>query len=172
MSDKTIDQQKFVLGEEEIDLNPENLKFNEQNISEYYQNEGGNYDYFSSKLAYADFLLARRDLEYDVVYNEKFATNKELGGSDKYVESKTKADPEVVEAKEVAIMAKLKKNLLQQHVRSWDRNHDNALSLGHMLRKEMEKLGFEVKDRPTSFENELNLVKNVPEELDIESLKK
>lgn len=166
-------QQKFSLGEIEIDLNPENLKFNEQTISEYYQNESGHYDFFSSQLAYADYLLMKRELEYEALYNENFAINKEIGGSDKYVEAKTKADQNVINAKEDVITAKYKKNLLQQHIKSWDRNHDNALNLGHMLRKEMEKLGLELKGNRASFENEQDfLTSSGPEELDLDELKK
>jgi hypothetical protein len=167
---KLTEQQVFVLGEVEINLDPANLKFNEQTISEYYQKEGGNYDYYSSQLAYSDFLLSKRELIYDVVYNEKFAANKELGGSDKYVEAKTKSDEDVVEAKEDVILAKYKKNLLQQHIRSWDRNHDNALNLGHMLRKEMDKLGLELKGDKVSYEQEFKATILSPE-LDLNELK-
>ena len=181
--DKVTEQQTFMLGDQEISLDPNNLKFNEQTISEYYQNEGGHYDYYSSKLADADHLLLKRELIYDVIYNEKFVLNKELGGSDKYVEAKTKSDEDVVRAKEDVILAKHKKGLLQQHVRSWDRNHDNALSLGHMLRKEMDKLGFEIKENESkefgqefaankvSAKQESQAIKLSPE-LDLDELKK
>tara|TARA_Y100000034_G_scaffold103692_1_gene129544 strand:- start:19265 stop:19795 length:531 start_codon:yes stop_codon:yes gene_type:complete len=169
---KIEEQRKFVLGEVEIDLDPEKLRFSEQTISKYYQDEGGYYDYYSAQLAYAEFLLAKRELEYDVVFNEKFAANKEMGGSDKYVEAKTKADDEVVEAKNVVIIAKYKKSLLQQHIRAWDRNHDNALNLGHMLRKEMEKLGLELKGNRVSYAEEQQFNMSGPQELDIEELKK
>lgn len=169
---KTTDQRKFSLGEQEIDLDPENLKFSEQTISQYYQDEGGYYDYFSAQLAYADYLLMKRDLAYDVIYNENFAINKELGGSDKYVEAKTKADQNVIDAKEDVITAKYKKSLLQQHIKSWDRNHDNALNLGHMLRKEMEKLGLELKGNRVSYEEEQQFTASGPQELDLAELKK
>jgi hypothetical protein len=167
---KLNEQQVFVLGEQEIDLNPERLKFNEQTISQYYQDEGGYYDYYSSQLAYADFLLSKRELAYDVIYNETFAANKEMGGSDKYVEAKTKANDEVVAAKEDVITAKYKKGLLQHHIRSWDRNHDNALNLGHMLRKEMDKLGMDLKGDRVAYEEELQAGSIAPE-LDLNELK-
>lgn len=173
--DKITEQQKFFLGEVELDLDPEKLKFNEQNISQYYQEESGNYDFYSAQLAYADYLLSKRELEYDVIFSEKFTANKELGGSDKYVEAKTKADEDVVAAKTNVIGAKYKKGLLQNHIRAWDRNHDNALNLGHMLRKEMEKLGLELKGHRTSYENQLEsqqFVKLGPQELDLDKLKK
>lgn len=169
---KLEEQQKFMLGEVEIDLNPERLKFNEQTLSQYYQDESGYYDYYSAQLAYSEYLLSKRELEYDVIFNEKFATNKELGGSDKYVEAKTKSDSEVVEAKNQVILTKYKKSLLQQHIRAWDRNHDNALNLGHMLRKEMEKLGLELKGNRTTFEQEVQFNSSGPQELDVEALKK
>jgi len=164
-------QEVVILGDQRIELDSEKLKFNETNLSKYYQEESSYYDYFSAQLAHADYLLLQRELEYDKIYNEKFYTNKDEGGSDKYVESKTKADSEVIEAREEILQAKYKKNLLQQHIRAWDKNHDNALSLGHMLRKEMDKLGLELKNNNISPEEQLNFKNLGPEGLDIESLK-
>jgi hypothetical protein len=33
---------------------------------------------------------------------------------------------------------------LKQHLRAWDKSHDNAQSMGHMLRKQMDKLNAEI----------------------------
>ena len=147
MLKKTDQQQKFKLGETEIDLNPDHMMFSEVSLSDYYQQESGFYDYYSAQLAYADFLVTTRENNYDALYSEKFHNYKGEGGSDKLAESRAKSDAEVVEAKELVAAAKLKKSLLQQYLRSWDRNHENALALGHMLRKEMDKLNMTVRDR-------------------------
>ena len=118
-------------------------------------------------------------MDYDIIFSEKFTANKELGGSDKYVEAKTKADEDVVAAKTNVIGAKYKKNLLQHHIKDWDRNHDNALNLGHMLRKEMDKLGFELKGNRANYDQFATdqlvndqLVSLGPKELDLDKLKK
>lgn len=148
---KIKEQQNISLGGVEIDLNSDHMKFNEMSLSEYYQRESGYYDYYSAQLAFADFLVSSRDNEFDAMFSEKFATYKEQGGlSDKLAEAKAKSDPVVVEAAKALAVSKLKKNLLQQYLRSWDRNHENALALGHMLRKEMDKLNMTVKDKPST----------------------
>lgn len=41
-------------------------------------------------------------------------------------------------------MKKQNVKLLQQYLRSWDKAHDNAQSLGHFLRKEMDKLNADI----------------------------
>jgi len=142
---KLKEQQIISLGGNEIDLNSDNMKFNEMSLSEYYQLESGYYDYFSAQLAYADFLVTSRDNDLDALYGEKFAHYKDEGGSDKMAEARSKSDLAVVEAQKSLAVAKLKKNLLAQYLRSWDRNHENALALGHMLRKEMDKLNMTIK---------------------------
>ena len=65
---------------------------------------------------------------------------KESGGSDALCNAKTTSDEEVVEAKKSVLAAKHKVMLLKQHLRAWDKAHENALNLGYTLRKEMSKL--------------------------------
>ena len=164
MLKKLKEQQKISLGGNEIDLSPDYMMFNEMSLSEYYQREGGYYDYYSAQLAYADFLVITRDNDCDALYSEKFHYYKEeIGGSDKLAEARAKADPVVIEAKKALAISKLKKNLLQQYLRSWDRNHENALALGHMLRKEMDKLSMNVRER---FGTPLEAREFDPEELE------
>lgn len=145
---KLKEQQNITLGGNEIDLNPDFMMFNEMSLSEYYQRESGYYDYYSAQLAYADFLVTSRDNECDVMFSERFSFYKDMGGSDKLAEAKAKSDPSVVDSLKALAVAKLKKNLLQQYLRSWDKNHENALALGHMLRKEMDKLNMTIKEKP------------------------
>ena len=55
-------------------------------------------------------------------------------------EAKADVDPVVCELQERVVEAKYKVARLKRHLLAWDKNHDNAMSLGHMLRKEMDKL--------------------------------
>jgi hypothetical protein len=50
----------------------------------------------------------------------------------------------VVSAKQDIIDARYVVNRLKQHLKAWDKSHDNAQSMGHMLRKTMDKLNAEV----------------------------
>jgi hypothetical protein len=129
-----------ILGKEEIKLDPTPLRFNEATLSNYLETEGSWYDYFGAKLADAEYFMQKYELEYDVAYSEKFKENKENGASDKLAEAQAKCDPDVETAKNVFLSAKHNVRLLQQHLRAWDKNHDNAMSRGHFLRKEMDKL--------------------------------
>lgn len=129
-----------VLGKEEVKLDPTPLRFDESTLSNYLETEGSWYDYFGAKLADAEYLMQKYELAHDVVYSEKFKENKENGSSDKMAEAQAKCDPDVEAAKNTFIAAKHNVRLLQQHLRAWDKNHDNAMSRGHFLRKEMDKL--------------------------------
>jgi hypothetical protein len=138
---------KIKIGKDCVDLDIGKLSFNEQTLSQYLQTEGGYYDNYGSFLARAEYILQRREIAYEVTYAETFKDFKEQGGSDKLAEAKTDSDPEVIKAKEEVAKAKFKVRRLQQHLRSWDKNHENAQSLGHTLRKEMDKLNFDIRQR-------------------------
>ena len=129
-----------MLGKEEIKLDPTPLRFNEATLSNYLETEGSWYDYFGAKLADAEYLMQKYELHHDVVYSEKFKENKEGGSSDKMAEAQAKCHEDVEAAKNMFLTAKHNVRLLQQHLRAWDKNHDNAMSRGHFLRKEMDKL--------------------------------
>jgi len=136
---------KVMVNDKEVILDEKNLHFNEAILSEYLQKEGSWYNYFGAQLASAERELQDKDLKYDEIYSEKFVDYKEQGGSDKFAESKTKCDKDVINAKKEVYDVKEKVRLLQQHLRAWDKNHENAQSFGHMLRKEMDKLSSDIR---------------------------
>lgn len=125
----------------EVELNSNNMKFNENTLTEYLEKEGTFYDFFGIKLAEAEHALQRSELEYDVAFADKFKQAKDDGSSDKLAESYAKSDSYCVDLKKKMQDFKLVVRKLQQHLRAWDKNHDNAQSLGFILTKEMEKLG-------------------------------
>jgi altronate dehydratase len=125
-------------------IDPDNLKFDEMTLSLYIQKESGYYDNFGAYLALAERHLQQKETLYEKVSYERFVEAKECGGSDKLAEAKAKCDPTVVEFSDEVTDAKYVVNRLKQHLRAWDKNHDNAQSLGHMIRKEMDKLHSEV----------------------------
>jgi hypothetical protein len=92
-----------------------------------------------------------------------FVAAKESGLSDKAAEAKVKSDKDYNEMKQNMGMAKLKVRLLQQHLRAFDKAHENASNRGLMLRKELDRLYFksnatsEGDDTPT-YEDKLNEV--------------
>ena len=139
--------EKLSIGGREVVLDADNLKFSDATLNQYIQTESGYYDYFGACLALAERDLQNKDLLHEKMYADRFTEAKDCGGSDKYAEASAKKDPEVVAFKEAYIEAKYAVKRLQQHLRAWDKNHDNAQSLGHMLRKTMDKLNAEIISR-------------------------
>jgi hypothetical protein len=109
------------------------MLFNESNLNEYLQKEGPQCDYLLSK-------LAEIEADFEVKYSLRFVEYKDEGGTEKYVEARCKANPEL--AIYTMVIKKLK-----NHLKAWDINHQNAQAFGHNLRKELEKLGNEIKFR-------------------------
>ncbi len=123
-----------------VHVDSENLKFDEQSLSNYIQLEGGYYDNFGAFLALAERFMQNREARYEKLYNERFIEAKDNGGSDKLAEAKAKADSDVADLKQEIISARYIVNRLKNHLKAWDKNHDNAQSMGHTLRKQLDRL--------------------------------
>lgn len=129
---------------QEVVIDSENLRFSEATLNEYIQRESAYYDNFGAYLALAEKNLQNKEVLHEKLYSDRFVEAKESGSTEKLAEAKAKADQDVVSIKEDVIEAKYIVNRLKQHLRAWDKNHDNAQSLGHMLRKTMDKLNAEI----------------------------
>jgi hypothetical protein len=147
-----MEKEKIELGDQSVIIDPELLSFNENTLSNYIETEGSYYDNFGGCLALAERLLQQAELRAEKVYGLRFADFKDnLGGSDKLTECRAKSDDEVVAAEELVIEAKYKVKRIQQHIRAWDKNHDNAQSMGHMLRKQIDKLQADIFKKQHSY---------------------
>jgi len=131
---------KIKIGGQEITLDNSRLAFNEASLNNFMENLALWYDYFSQKLAEAEAILSYKEYEHEILFSAAYERSKEEGGTDKFAEANARKDPNVCEAKKEIIAAKHKVTLLKQHLKSWDKAHDNAMSRGHMIRKEMDKL--------------------------------
>lgn len=125
-------------------IDPENLRFDEMSLSHYIQTEGGYYDNFGNYLALAERNLQNKENMHERLFCERFAEAKELGASDKLAEAKAKCDVDVVALKDEIVQARFVVNRLKNHIKAWDKNHDNAQSMGHMLRKQMDRLNADI----------------------------
>jgi hypothetical protein len=144
MNEAPNSQTTIKVGGQEVVLDNSRLAFNEVSLNAFMENLALWYDYFSQKLAEAEALLAYKEYEYDVLFSGAYEKNKEAGATDKLAEANAKKDPDVCEAKKEIIAAKHKVTLLKQHLKSWDKAHENAMSRGHMVRKEMDKLSTDI----------------------------
>ena len=134
-----------------VTLDSTRFVFNESNLNKFIEIEAVWYDHFGNILAVAEEELSEAECNYESTYASKFSTIKENGGSDKLVEATVKSDPVVMNLKRVVVKAKKNVKLLQQHLRSWDKCHDNAQSRGYMLRKEIDKLGGEIYNQKNNY---------------------
>lgn len=132
------------IGSQEIVLDNSRLAFNEVSLNAFMENLALWYDYFSQKLAEAEAILAYKEYEYDVLFSAAYERSKEGGCTDKLAEANAKKEANVCEAKKEIIGAKHKVTLLKQHLKAWDKAHENAMSRGHMVRKEMDKLNTDI----------------------------
>jgi len=133
-------QTSIKVGGQDITLDNSRLAFNEISLNNFMENLALWYDYFSQKLAEAEAILAFKEYEHDVLFAASYEKSKEEGCTDKLAEANAKKDSNVCEAKREIIGAKHKVTLLKQHLKAWDKAHENAMSRGHMVRKEMDKL--------------------------------
>ena len=140
-----VEKLKFDKYEAQID--PENLRFDENTLTAYIEREGGYYDNVGAYLAMAERHLQNKEVLYEKLYCERFEEAKEIGASDKLAEAKSKKDVDVVEMKMEVIEARYIVNRLKNHLKAIDKSHDNAQSLGHMLRKQMDKLNSDIMGR-------------------------
>lgn len=137
-------QTTIKIGGQEIVLDNTRLAFNEISLNNFMENLALWYDYFSQKLAEAEAILAYKEYEHDVLFSASYERSKEEGCTDKLAEANAKKDANVCEAKKEIIGAKHKVTLLKQHLKAWDKAHENAMSRGHMVRKEMDKLNTDI----------------------------
>lgn len=139
--------EKLEFGGLTVEVDPENLRFDESTLNEYIQKEGSYYDYFGAFLSLAERNLQNKETMHEKVYNERFIEAKEDGAAVALAEAKAKVDPIVSSLKDDVIEAKYIVTRLKQHLRAWDKNHDNAQSMGHMVRKMVDKLQAEISMR-------------------------
>lgn len=132
------------IGGQEIVIDNSRLSFNEITINTFMENLSLWYDYFSQKLAEAEALLAYKEYEYELAFSSAYEKFKQEGSTDKLAEANAKKEEAVASFKREIISAKHKATLLKQHLKSWDKAHENAQSRGHMVRKEMDKLSTDI----------------------------
>jgi hypothetical protein len=149
-------QTSVKIGGQDIVLDNSRLAFNEISLNNFMENLALWYDYFSQKMAEAEAILAYKEYEYDILFSSSYEKSKEEGCTDKLAEANAKKESNVCEAKREIIGAKHKVTLLKQHLKAWDKAHENAMSRGHMVRKEMDKLNTDI-----VFKNKDDRVSNI-----------
>jgi hypothetical protein len=148
--------EQVIVGKTEVTLNPKHFDFDETTLNRYLQEEAGWFNFYGQRLADLESYLQWHESLHDEAFAERFRDFKEDGGSDKLAEAKAKIDPKVVEAKKKVIATKRAVKKLQLFLKSFDKAHDNAMSFGHMLRREMDKLQPRIYSRDAELEQKVD----------------
>ncbi len=125
-------------GDCKVELQPELLAFAEENLSDYLMTEAGYYDNLGKYLALAEAHYQNAENYVERLTAASFILAKNDGGTEKTCEAKAKSDPAVIEAKAEVVKARYAVMRLRNHLRAWDKNHENAQSIGHTLRKQLD----------------------------------
>ena len=144
MTDAPLEAVTVIVRGKNVDLNPKFMKFNENNLSEYLEQEYGWLDYLGKQLEFANKECLDAEIEFDRIYSEKYLETKDAGNTENYSKAKSLADAAVVDARKKIADRKEAVGLLKAHIKAWDKNHDNAQNRGNTLRKEMDKLNREI----------------------------
>jgi len=129
---------KFRVGGVDFELDNSKMDFNEQTLLEYFHTEGMIYSYLGNMLNTLEKAFKLASNKYDSKYYSMFKYFKNEGASDKLAEASSKCDPEVETLKDKLVELEAGVNLLKMHLKAWDKNHENAQSAGHQIRKEMD----------------------------------
>lgn len=147
----------IMVDQDSVVINPDNMGFNEVSLSQYLQREYSWVDYFGRILARLEQISLDLEVDYDAIYGQTYDTHKTAGGTEKQAEARAKCDPAVIAAKKAVNAAKKDQKMVALHLKSWDKNHDNAQSLGHFLRKSMDKLHNDIlSEQETDYQKLMN----------------
>lgn len=135
---------------EEVVLDPQNLKFTDATLNQFFELVSGFCDYYGQKLADSSRAVAKAEQQFERLYIEKFKEFREAGKSEKTSELYAKAEEEVVRAKSTVVDALYKRDSIQNHLKAMNAARDDAHNRGHFLRKELDKINMDV--RNTTYE--------------------
>jgi len=145
----------------EVELNPANMRYNENNLPDYMSKEYGWVDYLGKQLELAQKEALNAEVDADALFSLKFLEAKDAGNSDSYAKAFANANVDVVNAKKLVNERKEVVGHIKAHLKAWDKNHENVQNRGHTLRKELDKLNRDIySDSTCTFEDELNRISN------------
>jgi hypothetical protein len=128
------------VGNTEVELDPEILKFDETTINDFLSKYASLYDDFMQHHTNAAYIHSKLEDRYEALLAKKIVEYKMLGGSDMMAKSRGSSDEEVQESLEKVRIAEHVKDRIWGYIRSMDKAHTNALQLCYNLRKELDKI--------------------------------
>lgn len=136
-----MDNNKFKLGEYEVFLDDNNLRFDEHTVNNFMSGFSSKYKHYSELHSLAQASYDRAKADYENTYDSKFAAYKETGGcSDKLAEAKARSDYDVRKLQDNMLVSQHKARRLSSYLRSMDKAHESAREFCYNLRKELDKM--------------------------------
>jgi len=135
-----IERVTVVVNGQTIVLDPENMKYNENTLSDYLSKEYGWIDYLGKQLEYAQKEVLIAGIESESQYSLRFLESKDAGNSDNYAKAYANCHVDVVAAKKKIADRKEVVGHLKAHLKAWSENHENANNRNHSIRAEMKIL--------------------------------
>lgn len=140
MSEAPIEIVKVIVAGREVELNPANMKYNENTLAQFMNIEYGWVDYLGKQLEYAQKEVNLADIDVETVYSQKFLESKDAGNSDNYAKAYANSHQDVVKAKKYLANRKEAVGHLKAHLKAWKDNHESVICRSHDLRAEMKLL--------------------------------
>jgi hypothetical protein len=163
-NDAPLEKVKVIVNGREIVLDPDNMKYNENNLPQYMGKEYGWVDYLGKQLEYAQKQVLLSEIDFESIYSLKFMESKDSGNSDNYAKAYATAHVDVVAAKKLVVNNKEIVGHIKAHMKAWDKNHDNVQNRGHTIRQEMRVLNrdiYEDSNEPSTCSAE-DFIKGLP----------
>jgi hypothetical protein len=134
------EKREIKLGNEAVVMDPQDLRFTDRTLNEFFERVSGRIDYIGRALADAEALYLMREQEVESLFADKFRYWKEEGKSDKTAEMYAKGEQMLKDAKVASKAARHNKTLLYNHLQALHAAREQANNRGHFMRKEMEKI--------------------------------
>ena len=138
--EKTMNKITVKIGNQEVVLDSDDLKFTDATLNLFLERISGRIDYIGQNLANAQRICSMVEQKYEYAFINSFKEFKEASKSDKTAELCAKAESEVQRLKMDLIESKYNKDLIYNHLQALHSAREDAHNRGHMLRKEMDKL--------------------------------
>ena len=140
----SLQKRTVKIGDVDVDLDPNRLLFNETTLSQFQDRLATWYDHFGEMYCTADYYHSLAKENSEVVFARVYAEKKEEGATEKQADAQARTHLEVMAAKKLVLQAKRKKEQISQHLKAWDKAHENAKNRGFMISKEMDKLNTDI----------------------------
>ena len=138
--------EKIALNDQVWTIDSRDLNFTDATLNIFFEKVGGIIYYVGAGHALAMKCFSIAELEYKRKFIQKFKEQKDLGKSDKTAELAAEGDDECIALKRECIQSRYCKDRIYAHLQALNASREDAHNRGHMLRKEMDKLNFQINE--------------------------